>query len=191
MNWEGLPWWLRWWRICLPMHRRREFDPQVRRSPGGGHGNPPQYSCLENPMDRGAWPATVMGSRRVGHDLVTKKQQWLSETPLHKTVKLSYSTGSHFSFFPHLKLRKRWACFIMFFIFLIQKYFQCFSLTASFLKPDILLFFQAVQLNHSPLPPPTYTQMKNSILLDAEEQQGTSLNFILNNGKMIINMHIP
>ena len=29
------------------------------RSPGGGHDNPRQYSCLENPMDRGAWQATV------------------------------------------------------------------------------------------------------------------------------------
>ena len=29
------------------------------RSPGGGHGNPLQYSCQENPMDRGAWQATV------------------------------------------------------------------------------------------------------------------------------------
>ena len=29
------------------------------RSPGGEHGNPLQYSCLENPMDRGAWQATV------------------------------------------------------------------------------------------------------------------------------------
>ena len=29
------------------------------RSPGGGHDNPLQYSCLENPMDRGAWMATV------------------------------------------------------------------------------------------------------------------------------------
>ena len=29
------------------------------RSPGGGHGNPLQYSCLENPMDKGAWQATV------------------------------------------------------------------------------------------------------------------------------------
>ena len=29
------------------------------RSPGGGHNNPLQYSCLENPMDRGAWQATV------------------------------------------------------------------------------------------------------------------------------------
>ena len=31
------------------------------RSPKGGHGNPLQYSCLENPMDRGAWRATVHG----------------------------------------------------------------------------------------------------------------------------------
>ena len=44
------------------------------RSPGGGHGNPLQYSCLENPMDRGVWWATsyahLMGIRlqRVGHD---------------------------------------------------------------------------------------------------------------------------
>ena len=33
----------------------------LERSPGGGHGNPLQYSCLENPMDRGAWWATVHG----------------------------------------------------------------------------------------------------------------------------------
>ena len=33
--------------------------PGSGRSPGGGHGNPLQYSCLENPMDRGAWQATV------------------------------------------------------------------------------------------------------------------------------------
>ena len=33
--------------------------PGTGRSPGGGHGNPLQYSCLENPMDREAWWATV------------------------------------------------------------------------------------------------------------------------------------
>ena len=33
--------------------------PELGRSPGEGHGNPLQYSCLENPMDRGAWQATV------------------------------------------------------------------------------------------------------------------------------------
>ena len=31
------------------------------RSPGGGHGNPLQYSCLDNPMDRGAWSVTLHG----------------------------------------------------------------------------------------------------------------------------------
>ena len=35
--------------------------PELGRSPGGGHGNPLQCSCLENPMDRGAWRATVHG----------------------------------------------------------------------------------------------------------------------------------
>ena len=35
------------------------LTPGVRRSPGGGHGDPLQYSCLENPMDRLAWWATV------------------------------------------------------------------------------------------------------------------------------------
>ena len=35
--------------------------PGLGRSPGGGHGNPLQYSCLENPMDRGAWQATTHG----------------------------------------------------------------------------------------------------------------------------------
>ena len=33
--------------------------PGLGRSPGGGHVNPLQYSCLENPMDRGAWQAAV------------------------------------------------------------------------------------------------------------------------------------
>ena len=36
------------------------------------HGNPLQYSCLENPRDRGAWQATVLGVTRVGHDSATK-----------------------------------------------------------------------------------------------------------------------
>ena len=34
--------------------------PGLGRSSGGGHGSPLQYSCLENPMDRGAWRATVL-----------------------------------------------------------------------------------------------------------------------------------
>ena len=36
---------------------------------GEGHGSPLQHSCLEDPMDRGAWRATVHRAQRVGHDL--------------------------------------------------------------------------------------------------------------------------
>ena len=46
--------------------------PGSGRSPGEGNGNPLQYSCLENPVGRGAWQATVHGVVRVGHDLTTK-----------------------------------------------------------------------------------------------------------------------
>jgi len=38
------------------------LTPGSGRSPGGGHGNPPQYSCLGNPMDRGARQATAHGA---------------------------------------------------------------------------------------------------------------------------------
>ena len=38
--------------------------PGLGRSPGEGNGNPLQYSCLENPMDRGAWRATVHRGRK-------------------------------------------------------------------------------------------------------------------------------
>ena len=42
-------------RICVQCrrHRRCEFDPWVRKMPWKRNGNPLQYSCLENPMDRG------------------------------------------------------------------------------------------------------------------------------------------
>ena len=43
--------------------------PELGRSPGEGHGNLLQYSCLENPIDRGAWWALQsLGSQRVRHD---------------------------------------------------------------------------------------------------------------------------
>ena len=44
------------------------------RSPGEGNGNPLQYSCLENSMDRGTWWATVHGvMKEVGYNLATKQ----------------------------------------------------------------------------------------------------------------------
>ena len=46
--------------------------PGSGRSPGEGNGNLLQHSCLEKPMDRGAWQATVHGVAKVGHNLATK-----------------------------------------------------------------------------------------------------------------------
>ena len=56
--------------MCLQCrrHRRLRFDPWWARSPGRRNGNPLQYPCLENPMDR-AWQATVHG--------VAKRWTWL------------------------------------------------------------------------------------------------------------------
>ena len=57
--------------------------PRLGRSPGGGHGKPLQYSGLENPMDRGAWQATVHS--------VTKSQTQLTQdlTHMHTHVQTS------------------------------------------------------------------------------------------------------
>ena len=55
---QGLPWWL---SGKEPACQSGNLDliPGSGRSPGEGHGNPLQYSCLGNPMDRGIWRATV------------------------------------------------------------------------------------------------------------------------------------
>ena len=51
--------------------------PGSGRSPRGGSGNPLQYSCLENPLDKGAWWATVHG--------ITKNRTQLSDEAQHGT----------------------------------------------------------------------------------------------------------
>ena len=50
--------------------RDTDLIPGLGRS-GGGRGNPRQYSCLENPMDRGAWRATNQGRKELGTQLST------------------------------------------------------------------------------------------------------------------------
>ena len=70
----GFSWWLSGKELPAKIGDM-SLNPELRRSPGEGNGNPLQYSCLENPMDRGAWDYSPWGSRRVGHDLTTKQQQ--------------------------------------------------------------------------------------------------------------------
>ena len=57
----GLPWWLSGKESACNAGATGDVGsiPGLGRSPGGGNGNPLQYSCLENPMNRGAWQATV------------------------------------------------------------------------------------------------------------------------------------
>ena len=67
-----------WSSICLKC-RRPVFDPWVEKIPWGRKWQPTQYSCLENPMNRGAWQATVlqsMGSQRVRNNWTTKQHIW-------------------------------------------------------------------------------------------------------------------
>ena len=56
--------------------------PGSGRSPGEGNGNPLQYSCLENPMNGGAWQATVHG--------VTKSQAQLSDFTFNASILIKY-----------------------------------------------------------------------------------------------------
>ena len=72
---RGLP---RWFSGKEPACNAGDSEsiPGLGRSPGEGNGNPLEYSCLENPMDRGAWWATVHRViKELGHDLVTKQHQ--------------------------------------------------------------------------------------------------------------------
>ena len=88
----GLPRWHQWWRTSLPMPQTYDTGliPGSGSSPGGGRGNPLQYSCLENPMDRGAWWAAV--------HRVTKSWTWLKQ--------LNTSTHTH-THCIHWKIRCR------------------------------------------------------------------------------------
>ena len=61
--------------------------PGLGRFPGGGHGNPPQYSCLKNPMDREAWRATVQ--------TVAKNWTWLKRLSTHASKCQSTKVFGH------------------------------------------------------------------------------------------------
>ena len=65
---------------CRRHVRDADLIPGSGRSPGGGHGNPLQYSCLENPMDREAWWAVVHG--------VIKSRLWLKQISTHAHTEL-------------------------------------------------------------------------------------------------------
>ena len=68
--------------------------------PGEGNGNLLQYSCLGNPMDRGAWPDYCpWGHKRVGHDLLTDQQQ-LNNSPSNSVC---FAISIQLSFIPPIR----------------------------------------------------------------------------------------
>ena len=74
--------------VMNPPARARDMGsiPRSGRSPGRGNGNPLHYSCLGNPMDRGAWwTIQSMGLQRVSRDLVTKQQQCIGYSGVGET----------------------------------------------------------------------------------------------------------
>ena len=76
----GLPWWLSG-KDPPASVGDAGFIPGSERSLGERSGSPLQYSCLGNPMDRGAWWTRVHGVIRVGHYLVTTQQQIINCSP--------------------------------------------------------------------------------------------------------------
>ena len=94
-------------------HRNVDSNPGLGRSPGGGHGIPMQYSCLENSMDRGAWWATVHG--------IAKSWTWLSEHTHKQLIKnMTILLLLDFGFWYYLLLshHEKWNCCSFFFLFL-------------------------------------------------------------------------
>ena len=71
VNIKKNPWWLDG-KESASQSTRLRFESSVGRSPEEGNGYPLQYSCLGNPMDRGAWRATVNRLQKSEHDLATK-----------------------------------------------------------------------------------------------------------------------
>ena len=75
----GLPRWLIGENLPANARDSRDEGSGVRKIPGEGNGNPLQYSCLENPTDRGAWQATVHG--------VTKNRTRLKRLNMHTQLR--------------------------------------------------------------------------------------------------------
>ena len=75
--------------------------PGLGRCPGGGHGNPLQYSCLENPMDRRAWQATI--------HRIARSQTQLKQLSTHARIRNLYS-NKIFSEAHYLERIKKLGC---------------------------------------------------------------------------------
>ena len=87
---QGLSWWLRSKESACNAGNVG-LIPGLGRFPGEGNGNLPQYSCLENSMDRGAWWATVHGVAKSQTRLTGEEQQPQGLPNLYQILLLRFS----------------------------------------------------------------------------------------------------
>ena len=100
--------------------------PGLGRSPGGGHGNPLQCSCLENPVDRGAWWATV---HRVAKSQTQLKRLRIHAHPAYLNVALSVSFKCEIELFlVSLVMVYFLKIIVLFFFFKCLLKYSCFTM---------------------------------------------------------------
>ena len=93
--------------------KRHGFDPASGRSPGGGHGNPLQYSCLENPMDCSLPDSTVQKSRT-----------WLKQLSTHAHVDKHSSNDANYAWQHSHSKRIPWKSITICFYECVRPWFQ-------------------------------------------------------------------
>ena len=121
--------------------------PGSGRVPGEGNGNPFQYSCLENPMDRRAWQATVHGVARVIYNLATKPPPPI----MYQSITFKpFLDGSQLPPLSHYTTPKSLT------LFLISILFKILTNTLNYASPI---------LPSSPLPPPLSISLPLSLSL--------------------------
>ena len=113
--------------------------PGLGRCPGGVHDNPLQYSCLENPIDRGAWRATV--------HRVTKSQTWLkwlsrqAHTCWNRTTLHNYVNKSDY----------RIVCNMCIYVFIIICTFNVYFICTYICSWILIMYINYVQLSSNDL----------------------------------------
>ena len=112
--------------------------PESGRSPGGRHGNPLQCSCLENPMDRGAWWATV--------HRVAKSQTWLEWLSMQAYIKYIYIYIYVISNLHHINRNNVGQSIFLLFYYLVWfiKYWN-YAIQRLYVKMLYVIYFKALK----------------------------------------------
>ena len=145
--------------------------PGSGSSPGGGHGNPLQYSCLENPMDRGAWRAVI--------HRVTKSQAWLKRLSTRTfSSKLLSHPGCHTTLssvsctIQYVVIGYPFYYFLKFYFYFILLYNTVLVLPYIDMNPPQV--YMSSQ-SWTPLPPPTSHPISSLWIIPVHQPQASCI----------------